>query len=419
MTEKPSMKPNKKAETTNSIRLRSLERSESALEADNLTAQTLRTYLLAMESSVDGIAICGDDETYTFMNKAHAVMFGYSSPSELIGKHWSVLYDSEEMKQWTIRMESFSREGIWSGEAVATRKDGTKFPQEVSLTTIASGGIICVCRDISGRRESEEALRKATAELVRSNQELEQFAYIASHDLKEPLRMISSFVELVLEENRDALKESSQKYIKFIQEGTARMQILIRDLLAYSRVGRSDFDEALIDSSEVLRAVRQNLGALMEGSGAEILTSDLPLIQGSFTQLVRLFQNIVENAIKYRSDRPPVISIQAKRQNNLWVFSVADNGMGFNMVHHERIFQIFQRLHPRERGSGSGIGLAIAKKIVEGYGGRIWAESKEGEGSVFYFSLPGRTPGTPPISKKNNKAVRSRRALVTKDKKEG
>lgn len=350
--------------------------------------ESLKNYLLAIEDSMDGIAICDPSGNFTFMNRAHAKIFGSDDPSEFVGAHWSRLYDKEELVRWKNRMMVFLKDGRWRGEAVAMRKDGSFFQQEVSLTGISSGGIICVCRDITSRKENEETLRKVAEELIRSNRELEQFAYVASHDLREPLRMVSSFVELLLEDNRAGFSPDSLRYAEFIQEGVARMQILIRDLLTYSRVDRSRQEEQIFQIEEVLDVVQKNLQALIDSSNAKMSWGRSPKVRADFNLLLQLFQNLVENAVKYRRDQAPSIAIAFETKGGETIFSVADNGCGFNMDHHDRIFQLFQRLQGRQSGAGSGMGLAIAKKIVEGYGGRIWAESKENQGSTFYFTLP-------------------------------
>ncbi|MDB5039038.1 MAG: multi-sensor signal transduction histidine kinase [Bacteriovoracaceae bacterium] len=360
------------------------------------TEEKLRSYLVAMETSVDGIAICDENGKFIFMNEAHAKMFEAPSPESFIGKSWQTLYDEKELILWKNRFEEFMYLGRWRGEAVGMRFDQTTFAQEVSLTALPSGEVVCVCRDISARKENEERLKKTASDLARSNRELEQFAYIASHDLQEPLRMVSSFVDLLVEENQGKLNEESQKCIHFAQEGVIRMRTLIRDLLEYSRIGRSFLEESSVDCDEVLSAAKQNLTKLIESSGAKITSDKLPIIRGNSTTLLQVFQNIIENAIKYGGTDSP--EIQIKVQKNIgknidkvteeWLFSIADNGIGFNQIHSERIFQIFQRLQRRQPGSGNGIGLAIAKKIIESYGGRIWAESVEGRGSIFSFTIP-------------------------------
>ena len=225
-------------------------------------------------------------------------------------------------------------------------------------------------------------------ELQRSNKELEQFAYVASHDLQEPLRMIASYTQLLERRYHDLLDERGKKYIHFAVDGASRMQQLISDLLTFSRVGLAAKEFELIDSSEVYEQAISNLAVAIQESGASVNCDGLPKVCVDESQLVQLFQNLISNAIKFRGSDPPKVKIQAVEQEQEWLFSVADNGIGLDEQYQERIFLIFQRLHSRTDYQGTGIGLAVCKKIVERHGGRIWAESKDSAGSVFFFTIP-------------------------------
>ncbi|MCT7949984.1 PAS domain S-box protein [Ancylothrix sp. C2] len=238
------------------------------------------------------------------------------------------------------------------------------------------------------RRRFEAALQQHAGELARSNAELEQFAYIASHDLQEPLRAVMSYTQLLARRYQDQLDEKANEFIYFAVDGATRMQVLIQDLLAYSRVGTKGKALVPVDGNAVLDQALANLQIAINESNATIIRPELPIVLGDSTQLVQLFQNLIGNSIKYRSSKLPVIEIQVQSQESDWLFLVRDNGIGFDAKYRERVFLIFQRLHTREEYAGTGIGLAVCKKIVERHGGKIWVDSSVGMGSTFYFTIP-------------------------------
>jgi len=235
--------------------------------------------------------------------------------------------------------------------------------------------------------ERTAELEQANVQLVRSNKELEQFAYVASHDLQEPLRMIAGYTQLLQQRYKDKLDENANQFIFYTVDGVLQMQNLINDLLTYSRLETRQEDLKPVDCQAVLNDMLTTMQMTIEESGATIKHGRLPTIRVDRTQLFQLFQNLISNAIKFRSDKLPLIHITAKPQDKQWLFSVSDNGIGIEPQYLERIFVIFQRLHTRDKYPGTGIGLAICKKIVERQGGRIWAESQPGKGSTFYFIL--------------------------------
>ena len=238
------------------------------------------------------------------------------------------------------------------------------------------------------RRLAQEDLAHKVEELARSNRDLEQFAYVASHDLQEPLRMIATYTQLLSEKYRGRLDDNADKYIGYAVEGAVRMQALIEDVLAFSRVGRNGREHAPIDSSAAVDQALKILAMATRESAISVDKGPLPQVFGDQSQLVQLFQNLLGNALKFHGANPLQVQISAVREGEEWIFSVADNGIGIAPDHCEFIFNIFQRLHTREEYPGNGVGLAICKKIVEQHGGRIWVESSPGKGATFKFTLP-------------------------------
>jgi two-component system, chemotaxis family, sensor kinase Cph1 len=237
-------------------------------------------------------------------------------------------------------------------------------------------------------KELRDENRRTQEELGRSNRDLEQFAYVASHDLQEPLRMVATYTQLLAERYKGKLDQDADKYIHYAVDGALRMQSLVKDLLAFSRVGRNLEAPHETDCNLVLRSVIANLQSVIQESGAGISYETLPVLVADRSELLQLFQNLVGNAIKFRSAEPPKVHIAVQKQKKEWLFSVEDNGIGIAPHHAEDVFVIFKRLHTREEYPGSGIGLAICKKIVEQNQGRIWVESKPGQGSAFRFTWP-------------------------------
>lgn len=241
--------------------------------------------------------------------------------------------------------------------------------------------------EIAERKRAEHELAVRAQDLARSNAELEQFAYVASHDLQEPLRMVTSFTQLMVSRYQGSLDKDADEFIEYIADGAKRMSRLINDLLQYSRVGTHGRPLEATDCAAVFRLACDNLRVAIEEAGANISSDPLPTVLGDETQLLQLFQNLLGNALKFRGEQPIRVHVGVEKQNGEWVFRISDNGIGIDPQFAERIFIIFQRLHGRSEYPGTGIGLAICKKIVERHGGRIWVESEPGAGASFYFSL--------------------------------
>ena len=263
---------------------------------------------------------------------------------------------------------------------------------------VDSTTVLALAAAITQLRRTEAELRAAhaglevkvaerTRDLKRSNEELEQYAYIVSHDLQEPLRKISGFIDLWSRTYRGKLDEKADHYVTLVIDGAERMSMLIRDLLAYSRVGR-DATRGPVAAGDALRLALDDLAQAIEREGAEVVVGELPTVTADPIELRQLFTNLVGNAIKFHAERPPRVSVSCERREGEWLFQVRDNGIGIEPAHREQIFVLFQRLHPRHKFPGTGIGLAVCKKIVDRRGGRIWVDSKMGEGSVFSFTIP-------------------------------
>ncbi|MBV8938639.1 MAG: PAS domain S-box protein, partial [Alphaproteobacteria bacterium] len=279
-------------------------------------------------------------------------------------------------------------------ETQARRKDGALFPAELSISAFElenSRHFSVVVRDITEKKRAEEDRDKLIAELTSVNAELEQFTYVASHDLQEPLRMIRNFTGLLVTRYADQLDAKGGEYLNLCNDAAARMQLLISDLLEYARLGREGKEFGEVDCNEELKVALKNLSEVIEKNGAEVTCDPLPAVAGNGIRIMRLLQNLVGNALKYRArDRVSRVHVGVADDGENWRFSVKDNGIGIDPQYLEKVFLPFSRLHSEREFKGSGIGLAICRKIVENHGGRIWAESAPGEGAVFYFLLPKR-----------------------------
>jgi len=320
---------------------------------------------------------------------------GYRA-EEIIGQHYSKFSTPEDVTQGKPfeELKNAKEQGRFEEEGWRIRKDGSRYWASVVVTALRdkSGqlrGFGKVVRDISERKKSEERLARTVEDLKRSNEELEQFAYVASHDLQEPLRMVASYTQLLSQRYKGRLDADADEFIAYAVDGSTRMQSLIQDLLAYSRAGTKPKPLLEISVEGALNAALGNLRAMIDESGSIVTHDSLPLITTDESQLVLVFQNLVSDAIKYRGAENPRVHISATNSGGKeWLFSVRDNGMGMDPQYFEKIFMLFQRLHGRGEFEGTGIGLAICKKIVERLGGRIWVESEPQKGSTFYFSLP-------------------------------
>lgn len=361
-----------------------------------------------LEFAPDATVIVDREGKIVLVNSQAEKTFGYR-PGELTGQLVEVLIPPRLQSNHARYRDSYMSDprvrpmsaGV---EFFALRKNGEEIRVEISLSpfhTEEGLWVISAIRDITERKKLQLALQKAkdeleirveerTAELSRSNQELDQFAYVASHDLQQPLRMVASYVQLLQRRLADKLGPDEREFIHYAVDGTSRMKRLIDDLLTFSRVGTHGKLLAPTSSEQVFCQTLKHLEVAIQECGAEISHEELPIVLADETQLGQLFQNLLENALKYRSTRSPKIHVWAERAGPRWVFSVRDNGIGIDSQYFDRIFVMFQRLHGKNEYSGTGLGLAVCKKVVERHGGRIWVESKVGEGSIFRFTIPGQ-----------------------------
>jgi PAS domain S-box-containing protein len=366
------------------------------MEAERHLAQMESRYRGLLEAAPDAIVVVNPAGKIVLFNVQAEKQFGYIR-DELVGQEVTNIIPEGFAERLIADGNRSASEAltqqIGAGiELSGRRKDGTEFPIEIMLSPLEStDGVLVTAaiRDITERRRSEEHLVKTVWELKRSNDELQQFAYVSSHDLQEPLRMVSSYTQLLAKRYKGRLDSDADEFIAFAVDGCNRMQGLIQDLLAYSRAGTSERELRKVPSESALRKALTNLRIMIKQSGAVVTHDALPTVRADETQLTQVFQNLVGNAIKYRRAEDPRVHVSAARNGgNEWTFSVGDNGLGIDPQYFERIFVLFQRLHGRDEFEGTGIGLAICKKIVERQGGRIWVESQPEKGSTFYFALP-------------------------------
>ncbi len=360
----------------------------------------------------EGLMLVEADGTVLMSNPAARRMLGLEAEGVLGGvtgpPRWQVIYPDgtpvpdHDLPERSVFLSGQPMRGVVQGivgENGLTRWFSVNARPAGRGEDEAVTSVVVSFNDITEQLHVEQSLKRNAEQLAERNAELEQFAYVASHDLQEPLRMVSSFLQLLQRRYADQLDETADEYIAYAVDGAKRMQVLIQDLLAYSRVGTRGKAFKPVDVGRTLETVLTDLGPALEDTGATVEAGALPTLPADETQLRQLLQNLVANAIKFHGDKTPVVRVSAEEAEEdgraLWRIAVADNGIGIEPHHAERVFQIFQRLHTRDEYEGTGIGLAMCKKIVERHGGRIWFESEPGDGTTFYFTIPLSQP-TPP-----------------------
>ncbi len=370
-----------------------------AVEHYHLTIELSRErdlFHALFDNTPDSIYFKDTAGRYTRVNQSHANVLGVHVPQKMIGKtdfdflpeevaRQSEVEEKEIMDSWRPVTDKVTK--IRNPGGAVCWYSTTKVPIIDMAHRVT--GLAGISREITERKKDEEALARQAQELAAYNAELEQFAYLAAHDLQEPLRTVASFTQLLALRYKGKLDSEADKFIGFAVEGAARMRRLIDDLLAYSRVARRQNDMQPAACGALFQQSLDNLRAAIEESGATITSDPLPTVMADPGRLAQVFQNLLGNAIKFRSQQPPHIHVSAEQQGTDWVFSVRDNGIGIDPQYAARIFQVFERLHGKQEYPGTGIGLALCKRIVERHGGRIWVESAAGEGATFRFTIPG------------------------------
>jgi PAS domain S-box-containing protein len=347
-----------------------------------------------VESSDDAILSKDLNGIIRSWNRGAQRIFGYS-PEETVGRHISMLAPPEHADEIPDILTRIARgERVDHYETKRRTKDGRILTISLTVSPIrdATGSVVGaskVARDVTERVQHEQALQEANAALRRANSDLEHFAYSASHDLQEPLRMVATYSELLQKKFGGQLGQAGDDYINFMVRGALRMEALLRDLRMYAQVSAAEYEpKEDVEASDVLKKALGNLEASIAETGAQITSTNLPRIRMYEFQLEQIFQNLIGNAIRYRGPDPPRIHVAAVQQGKEWLFSVQDNGIGIDPQYKEQVFGIFKRLHSSAEYPGTGMGLAICQRVIERVGGRIWVESEPGRGSTFFFTVP-------------------------------
>jgi PAS domain S-box-containing protein len=404
---------------------RQFSERKTVLEERKQAELELRKLAQMVDFANDMIVVRDLSDKIVYWNQGAERLYGWTKP-EVLGKYIHTFLNTVFPNQLEEIRAEFWQKGYWEGELTHTIRDGTKIivasrwtlqrdenHQPIAILEINNNitdrklveealknakeeleiqvreRTKALTEEVAERKETEKKLEQTMERLKRSNQELERFAFIAAHDLQEPLRAITGYTQLLAQEYQENLNSSIREYMGYIVEGSTRMQHLVRDLLIYHRVSSVNRSFIPTDCNAIMRQVVSHLQPAIAESQAVVIYENLPTVNVDKTLLLQLFQNLIDNAIKFRASETPLVCITSEfTKNNEWLFCVSDNGIGIKPMYLERIFEIFKRLHTQKKFPGTGIGLAICKKIVEHHGGHIWVESEIGVGTKFYFTIP-------------------------------
>lgn len=352
--------------------------------------EALVKYQAGMDASVDGIAILNNSFECIYVNSSHAKLYGYDSHTELMGKLWRLFYGEDEIRRFEEEIfPVIVKDGEWRGEAVGRRRDGSVFPQEISLTKMDSKGIVCIVRDITNHKDFEEELERKARELSASNRELEAFSYSLTHDMRNYITRSSSAAQILQESYHATLDETGQYLVKIIREANQDMETLVKDMLVLSRITRSEIRREKVDLDKMARGIAAELLQTEPGRSVEFVVAP-GLVAECDPHLVKIaLENLLGNAWKYTRKVPDArVEFGMVEHDGTKAFFVRDNGMGFDMKDADQLFKPFQRLQNAKEFPGTGIGLATVQRIIQRHDGEAWGEGEPGKGATFYFTLP-------------------------------
>ena len=352
--------------------------------------EALVKYQAGMDASIDGISILSNNHECVYVNSSLAKLYGYDSHAELLGKSWSLFYDDDEMRRF--REEIFPiifKQGKWRGEAVGRKRDGSVFPQEISLTEMDGKGMVCIVRDITDQKNFEDELERKARELAASNKELEAFSYSLTHDMRNYITRSSSAAQILQEIYHAELDENGRYLVNTICETNEDMKELVKDMLVLSRISRSEILRLTADLSEIVRGIADDLIKTEPGRSVQFVVAP-GLIAACDTHLMKIaLENLLGNAWKYSSKVPDArVEFGMVEHDGESVFFVRDNGVGFDVKDAGQLFKPFHRLQNAREFPGTGIGLATVQRIIQRHGGEAWGEGEPGKGATFYFTLP-------------------------------
>ena len=352
--------------------------------------EALVKYQAGMDASVDGIAILNNNHECVYVNSSHARLYGYDSHTELIGKSWGLFYGDDEIRRFEEEIfPVIFKQGEWRGEAVGRKRDGSVFPQEISLTKMDGKGIVCIVRDITNHKNFEEELERKARELSASNRELEAFSYSLTHDMRNYITRSSTAAQILQESYHATLDENGQYLVKTICETNQDMEELVNDMLVLSRISRSEIRREKVDLGEMARGIAAELLLTEPERLVEFVVAP-DLVAACDPHLLKIaLENLLGNAWKYTRKVPDArVEFGMVEHNGKKAFFVRDNGMGFDMKDADQLFKPFQRLQNAKEFPGTGIGLATVQRIIQRHGGEAWGEGESGKGATLYFTLP-------------------------------